>query len=175
MFALLIAFAPYRLERVISFLNPWSDPQDKGFQIIQALTSFSSGHFFGKGLGNSQGKLFFIPQAHSDFVFSVMGEEIGFLGIVIFVSLWTVFIMRGFRIARLSQKSHTYLIACGAVFLLFTQFLIHVWVNLALLPSKGMNLPFISTGGSNLVVVMALVGLLMNCAAQTISKKHDAT
>lgn len=162
----LIVVEPYRLQRVLSFLNPWADPGNKGFQILQALTSFSSGQFFGKGLGNSQGKLFFIPQAHSDFIFSVMGEEIGFLGIVIFLILWSIFILRGFRIAEMSKKPYIYLISSGVTFLLLTQSLIHMLVNLSLLPPKGMNMPFISTGGSNLIVVMALTGLLMNCAAR---------
>ncbi len=159
-----IYMAPYRLKRILTFLNPWSDPGNKGFQTLQALTSFSSGNIFGKGLGNSQGKLFFIPQAHSDYVFSIMGEEIGFFGILIFLTLWSLFIFRGFWITRHVKEPFVALLTAGATFILMTQSLIHIMVNIALLPPTGMNLPFISTGGSNVILCMALVGLLLNCS-----------
>jgi cell division protein FtsW len=162
----LVWFASYRKTRLLSFLSPWENPEGSGFQVLQALTAFSSGSWVGKGLGNSQGKLFFIPQAHSDFVFSVMGEEIGFLGILIFLVLWGTFIVRGFYVSSRCRKPYEQLIAAGAAFLLMSQSMVHIWVNLSLLPPKGMNLPFVSTGGSNLIYVLILSGLLVNCASR---------
>jgi cell division protein FtsW len=158
--------SPYRLKRVLTFLNPWADPMNQGFQIIQSLFSFSSGEIFGKGLGNSQGKLFFVPESHSDFVFAIMGEELGFIGIFVILFLWCSFLARGFKIARECKDTFSYLVASGSVFLLTLQSLIHMMVNLSLLPAKGMNMPFISTGGSNLILCLILTGLLLNCAAQ---------
>ena len=167
-----ITRSPYRLKRVLTFLNPWDDPMNKGFQVIQSLLSFSSGEIFGKGIGNSQGKLFFVPESHSDFVFAIMGEELGFIGITAFLLIWCGFIFRGFKIARQCHNDFTFLIASGSVFLLALQSVIHMMVNLSLLPAKGMNLPFMSTGGSNLMLCMALTGLLLNCA---IRNKFDST
>jgi len=162
--------SPYRIKRVLSFLNPWEDPMNQGFQVIQSLLSFSSGGFFGKGIGNSQGKLFFVPEFHSDFVFSIMGEELGLVGILLFLILWCCFIFRGFKIARLSKEPFVFILASGATFLLLLQSLIHMMVNLSLLPAKGMNLPFMSTGGSNLILCMILTGILLNCS--TRNKLH---
>lgn len=160
----MIVHSPYRMKRWLTFLNPWEDPMKHGFQVIQSLMSFSSGGLMGKGIGNSQGKLFFVPESHSDFVFAIMGEELGFLGIVVFISLWLCFVFRGFKIARQCGDPFSYLVASGAIFLLMLQSLIHMMVNLSLLPAKGMNLPFMSTGGSNLILAMILTGLLLNCA-----------
>ena len=160
----LILSSPYRMERLTSYLNPWADPFDTGFQLTQSLIAIGSGSFSGVGLGNSVQKLFYLPEAHTDFVFAVMAEEFGLIGVLLVIGLFAAFITRAFMIARRAE-------AHGNMFAAYTAYGIGVWlgmqglinigVNMGLLPTKGLTLPLMSYGGSSLIVVMAAIGLLL--------------
>ena len=160
----LIVSSPYRMERLTSYLNPWADPFDTGFQLTQSLIAIGSGSFSGVGLGNSVQKLFYLPEAHTDFVFAVMAEEFGLIGVLLVIGLFAAFITRAFMIARRAE-------AHGNMFAAYTAYGIGVWlgmqglinigVNMGLLPTKGLTLPLMSYGGSSLIVVMAAIGLLL--------------
>jgi cell division protein FtsW len=154
--------APYRVKRLLTFLDPWSDPQNSGFQIIQSYLAFANGHLFGEGIGNSNEKLFYLPEAYNDFIFSVLGEELGFIGVIFVVLLFLVFIYLGFKIAlEIKAKTNSYFIAT-VVFALGLQAFLNMGVVLGLLPTKGLNLPFISYGGSSLIANLMAIGLLMS-------------
>ncbi len=158
----LVMQVPYRRARLISFLDPWSDPEQKGFQVIQSMLSFSSGEFFGVGLGQGQGKLFFLPEAHTDFTLAVFGEENGFLGFSVLMFLYALLIHRGLKAAASAPSVFTRVLALS----LTSTFALNVFVNmgvaLGLLPTKGLTLPFLSYGGSSLFMLGLLFGLLIN-------------
>ncbi len=158
----LIITAPYRMRRMVSFINPWSDPQGAGFQLSQSQMAFGSGGFWGVGLGKSVQKLFYLPAAHTDFIFSIIGEELGFLGAVATVILFGVFIWQGTRIIRNTRDSFGYLLCVGIMVMLSMQVVVNMGVSIGALPTKGLPLPFISYGGSALIFNMAAVGLLLN-------------
>ncbi len=169
-FALYAVFhAGYRYKRLIAFLNPWNDPRNTGFQIIQSFLSLGSGHYFGCGLGNGQQKLFFLPAPHTDFIFSVIGEELGFIGVSIIILLFMIFLVRGFRIAYLAQSHFASYLALGITLMIGLQAVINLGVVMGLLPTKGIPLPFISYGGSCLFITLMGVGILLN-----ISKRLQA-
>jgi cell division protein FtsW len=161
----LITAAPYRLARLLAFLDPWQDQSGTGFQVIQSFLGFYNGGFWGQGLGNSKEKLFFLPEAHNDFICSVIAEEHGFLGIFILVGVWSLIILRGFKTA-LSQLSRQdlfgYLLASGLTLNLGLPFLLNLCVVLGLVPTKGLASPFLSYGGSALVMDCASVGVLLS-------------
>lgn len=161
-FYLLVMQVPYRRARVMSFLDPWADPEQAGFQVIQSLLSFSSGGATGVGLGQGQGKLFFLPEAHTDFTLAVLGEETGFIGFFIVMSLYAFLIFRGLRIAARSEDQFNRTLAVGLTTLFSMNVFINVGVALGLLPTKGLTLPFMSYGGSSLVSMGILFGLLLN-------------
>ncbi len=169
-FALYAVFhAGYRYRRLIAFLDPWKDPRSTGFQIIQSFLSLGSGQLFGCGLGNGQQKLFFLPAPHTDFILSVIGEELGFFGVFIIIVLFMFLLLRGFRIAYLAQSSFASYLALGITLMIGLQTVINLGVVMGLLPTKGIPLPFISYGGSCLLITLMGVGILLN-----ISKRLDA-
>ncbi|MDD5224778.1 MAG: putative lipid II flippase FtsW [bacterium] len=152
----------YRMRRVMVFLDPWSDPEGSGFQIIQSFVAFAHGGFLGQGLGEGSQKLFFLPEAHTDFIFSVIGEELGFLGVVALLLLYLVFTQRGIRIALKAPDLFASLLAFGIVIMVSFQALLNMGVVLGVLPTKGLTLPFISYGGTSLVVNLIGVGILLS-------------
>jgi len=157
-----IAMAPYRLRRITAFWDPWADPRGSGFQIIQSWLAFGNGGLLGQGIGASRQKLFYLPEAHTDFIFAVVGEELGFVGAAAFVALFSVLIWRGLRIGlRTSDPFGSYL-ALGITLLIATQTLVNLGVVTGLLPTKGLPLPFISFGGSALSMTMLSTGVLLN-------------
>jgi len=154
--------APYRVRRITAFLDPWSDPRGSGFQIIQSWLAFGNGGLVGQGIGGSRQKLFYLPEAHTDFIFAIVGEELGFIGAVTVVGLFVVLAWRGLRIGlRAADPFGTYL-ALGITVLIATQTVVNLGVVTGLLPTKGLPLPFISFGGSALLVTMLATGVLLN-------------
>lgn len=161
-FGILLA-APYRVKRVLAFLDPWKDPRGSGFQIIQSFLAFAHGSFFGQGLGNSNEKLFYLPEAYNDFIFSVVGEELGFIGVLVTALMFVGFIFIGFKMA-ISLKSRVGSIMVSTIiFAIGFQAFLNMGVVLGVLPTKGLNLPFISYGGSSIVANLAALGLIFAC------------
>ncbi|MCM8779616.1 MAG: putative lipid II flippase FtsW [Candidatus Omnitrophica bacterium] len=158
----LIFSVPYRRARIMSFLNPWADPQGSGFQIIKSQIALGSGKFFGLGLGHSKQKLFYLPAAHTDFIYSIIGEELGLLGTLAIVTLFILFIVKGLKIVRLTEDRFGYFLGLGIVLLISLRAMVNMGVSIGILPTKGLPLPFISYGGSSLVMDMLAVGLLLN-------------
>ncbi len=152
----------YRMRRIMSFLNPWEDYRDSGYQIIQSFVAMANGKFFGVGLGNSQQKLFYLPEPHTDFIFSIIGEELGFAGALLVLGLFATLTFRGFRVGLKVTDRFGSLLALGITFAISAQAIINIAVTLGLLPTKGIPLPFISLGGSALVIWMVSVGILTN-------------
>jgi cell division protein FtsW len=153
---------PYRVRRIISFLDPWKDPQGDGFQLVQSFIALGSGGITGVGLGSSQQKLAYLPESHTDFIFSIIGEEFGFIGLVVVVTLFLVLFVKGISIAYKAKDSFVYYLATGLSLMIALQALINFAVATGLLPTKGLPLPFISYGGSALLVNLAAVGILLN-------------
>lgn len=153
--------ADYRWQRITSFLDPWSDAQASGFQLVQSLLAFGSGGFFGVGLGAGEQKMFYLPGAHTDFVFAVVGEELGLAGTLGIVALFALIAGAGLRIAWSHTDRFAANLALGLTALLVLQTAINMGVAVGLLPTKGIALPFLSYGGSALVVNLAMVGMLL--------------
>jgi cell division protein FtsW len=153
---------PYRLRRIITFLDPWKDPQGAGFQLTQSFIAFGSGGLQGVGLGESRQKLAFLPEVHTDFIFSLIGEELGFIGAAAVVTLFLLLFFRGFFIARKTEDPFAYYLAMGISLMIAIQAIVNFAVVTGLAPTKGLPLPFISYGGSSLVVSLTAVGLLLN-------------
>ena len=161
----LIFKVDYRKERVIAFLNPYKDPKGTGFQLIQSIIAIGSGKIFGKGFGASRQKLFFLPSSYNDFIFSIIAEELGFLGATTIILLYIVFVILGFRIvlkAKEAKDDFAVLLALGIILLISLQAFINMGVSTGILPTKGLCLPFISYGGSSLVVNLTSIGILLN-------------
>ena len=158
----LILVAPYRLARIVSFLNPWSDPLGSGFQIIQSLYAIGPGGLLGLGLGNSIQKHFYLPEPQTDFIFSIISEELGFLGVLIISSLFLIIIYRGFKIAMKCNNNFGKYLAFGITFGLAFQTLLNLMVVVGLIPVTGVTLPFLSYGGSSLLITMLSMGILLN-------------
>lgn len=152
----------YALARIHAFLDPWADPEQKGFQVIQSMLSFSSGGITGAGLGQGQGKLFFLPEAHTDFTLAVYGEEMGFLGVLILLSLYGFVVLRGFQIAMKTEETFKRSLCLGLSMTFGFSVFINAGVVMGLLPTKGLTLPFLSYGGSSLVVLCFLFGMILN-------------
>ena len=154
--------APYRIRRVTPFLDPWSDPRGSGFQIIQSWLAFGNGGLLGQGIGGSQQKLFYLPEAHTDFIFAIVGEELGLVGALAIVGLFVVLAWRGLRIGLRAPDPFGAYLALGITVLIATQAVVNLGVVTGLLPTKGLPLPFISFGGSALLVTMLATGVLLN-------------
>ncbi|MFP5385439.1 MAG: putative lipid II flippase FtsW [Bacteriovoracia bacterium] len=161
-FGILIS-APYRVKRLLTFLDPWKDPRGSGFQVIQSFLAFANGSFFGQGLGNSNEKLFYLPEAYNDFIFSVVGEELGFVGVIVTVLMFISFIFIGLKMS-ISLKSRVgSIMVATIIFTIGFQAFMNMGVVLGVLPTKGLNLPFISYGGSSMVANLAALGLIFAC------------
>ena len=158
--ATLIFTSPYRRARVMGFLDPWSDPAHKGFQIIQSFIAFYHGEWFGVGLGNSREKLFYLPEAHNDFIFAVVGEELGLFGVLFFVGLFLTVVMRGMHAAQNLTQPFNRAVAIGISAMIGLQAFFNMGVVLGLLPTKGLPLPLISYGGTSLIMGLFMLGVL---------------
>ncbi len=156
----------YRLKRILTFLNPWNDPQGAGFQIIQSLIAIGSGSWWGSGISHSKQKFFYLPMQHTDFIFSIIAEETGFIGSTIIILLYALFLYFGMRIAWQLKKPFHIFATLGFTILLSLQALINIFVATGLLPTKGIGLPFISYGNSALICSCAMIGLILNMAAR---------
>lgn len=162
--AALAMASPYRLQRLVSYLDPWADQYGGGYQLTQSLIAFGRGEWFGMGLGNSIQKLFYLPEAHTDFIFAIMAEEFGLFGVVLMLGLFVAFIARILRISRRAMAADDKFaaLACFGVAAMFsTQVLINVGVASGFLPTKGLTLPFVSWGGSSLIANFALIGFIL--------------
>ena len=160
----LVLLKPYRVRRVLAYLNPWADPEGIGFQLIQSLVALGSGGLLGLGLGESRQKLFYLPAAHTDFIFSVIGEELGFFGTTAVLILLGLLFWLGIRMALQSPDSFGVFAGLGMIFLLALETLVHVGVTSGAIPTKGLPLPFVSYGGTSLVTNLMSIAILMNLA-----------
>lgn len=152
----------YRLDRIKVFLSPWSDPSRKGFQLIQSLIAIGSGWWFGKGPGNSVIKLNYLPQSHTDFIFSIIAEEIGFIGVVGIVSIFLFMFLRAYRISTQSSSSFLSILSYSSILILIIQAFFNIAMTVGLVPTKGIPLPFFSYGGSSIITTMILSGFILN-------------
>lgn len=159
---ILIAMKPYRVQRVLSFLDPWNDPQGAGFQIIQSLIAIGSGNITGVGIAQSKQKFFYLPMQHTDFIFSIIAEETGFIGASLLIGLYALFLYTGLCIARNLKDPFCYYTTIGYVLLTSIQALINLFVATGLMPTKGLGLPFISYGLSALLCNLVMLGLVIN-------------
>jgi cell division protein FtsW len=158
--------ADYRIRRLTSFLNPWEYPTDEGYQIIHSLMAFGTGGIWGSGIGRGYQKLFYLPEPHTDFIFSVIGEELGLVGVIIILSLYALILWRGISIARNAKDTFTAYLATGITVAIVLQVCVNMGVALGLLPTKGLTLPFLSYGGTSLLINMASIGILMSIGAK---------
>ncbi len=163
---LLVVRVPYRLNRVLAFLDPERDPYGIGYQIRQSLIAVGSGGWNGLGFAQSKQKLFFLPEPHTDFIYAVVGEELGFVGCLTLLLLFALLFRRGVRIALRADSPFGTFLGLGIVSMIAFQALINMSVTLSLLPTKGLPLPFISVGGSSIIVMLAAVGILLNISRQ---------
>ncbi|MCG8324403.1 MAG: putative lipid II flippase FtsW [Thiotrichales bacterium] len=162
--ATLAVLSPYRMQRLMSFIDPWQDPFNTGFQLTQALIAFGRGDWFGVGLGSSVQKLFYLPEAHTDFVFAVLAEELGLLGVVVVILLFGFLVIRSLIIGQMAESSGQLFagyFAYGIGLLLGVQSFINIGVNMGLLPTKGLTLPLMSYGGNSVFVTCVLLGILL--------------
>jgi len=165
--AAFVVLSPYRLARVASFLNPEADPLGKGHQALQSLVAVGSGGLLGVGLGDGRQKLFYLPEAHTDFIYAVVGEEAGLIGTVVLLSLFSAVLWRGYRITQRASGGYLKLCAMGFVLLLVVQAFMNMSVVLSLAPNKGIPLPFISYGPNSLIASMACLGFLLSISKDT--------
>lgn len=162
----LVMNVDYRRRRILAYLNPWEDPTNTGFQIIQSWLAFGNGGVIGQGLGEGKQKMFYLPEAHTDFILSVVGEELGLIGVVVIAAMFLMLVLRGVRVALMSQDPFGRFLAFGIVTLLGIQAFVNMGVVTGLLPTKGLALPFISYGGSSLIVTLFAVGILLNVSTR---------
>jgi len=160
--AAMLLFVPWRFQRLVTFTNPWADPQNSGFQVVQSLIAVGSGGTAGLGFAQGRQKMFFLPFAHSDFIFAVVGEELGLFGALAVLLVFGVLLWRGVRVALRAPDRFGMLLGLGLVAAIVVQALFNISVALSLLPTKGIPLPFISYGGSSLVPTLVAVGILLN-------------
>lgn len=157
--------AEYRLKRLLVFLDPWPHKSAEGYQIVHSLMAFGSGGILGEGIGKGYQKLFYLPEPHTDFIFSVIGEELGLVGVMTVIVLYGLIIWRGIRIAEMAKDNFGSFLALGLTMVIGLQACVNMGVTLGLLPTKGLTLPFLSYGGTSLLISMASVGILMNIEA----------
>jgi len=162
----LMLSAKYRVRRLMSFLDPWQYPADEGYQIVHSLMAFGTGGIWGTGIGKGYQKLFYLPEPHTDFIFSVIGEELGLLGILVIIGLYLLILWRGIIIAHNASDPFGTFLAFGLTIALGLQVIVNMGVTLGLLPTKGLTLPFLSYGGTSLLLNMASIGILMNIRAK---------
>lgn len=157
----------YRVQRLFTFFDPWADPTGSGYQIIQSLYALGPGHIFGSGLGQGRQKLFYLPEPHNDFIFAVIGEELGFIGAVAILLLFLLIIWRGYQIAVKAPDLFSSLLAAGIIFVFGLQVLINIAVVTASMPVTGINLPLISAGGSSVFFTLISIGILLSISRYT--------
>ncbi len=162
----LLFSVPYRRKRMLAFINPWLDEKGTGFQIVQSFIALGSGGIFGVGLGQSKQKLFYLPASHTDFIFSIIGEELGFLGLISVLILFFVLIWQGLRAAFKTEDLFRKNLIFGIVFMIAFEVIVNIGVSTGSLPTKGLPLPFISYGGTSLVMHMVGIGLLLNASRE---------
>ncbi len=163
----LVFHSDYRLKRWWAFLHPWKDPRGIGFQIVHSFLAFGSGGLFGVGLGNGKQKLFYLPEPHTDFIFSIVAEEMGLLGVAVIITLFGVLVIRGITVAVNARDLYSSYLALGLTTLIGLQVLVNMGVVMGLLPTKGLTLPLISYGGSSLVMTFLSVGVLLNISSES--------
>jgi len=167
---MLAVTSPYRARRLTAFRNPWEDPFDSGFQLVQSLIAIGRGEWFGVGLGSSVQKLFYLPEAHTDFVFAVLAEEFGFVGVVVVLALFAVLVGRALAVSRNAARAglqfQSYVAAAIGIWLGLQAF-VNIGVNMGLLPTKGLTLPLLSYGGSSMLVTLAWLGVLLRVHHET--------
>ncbi len=161
----------YRMLRILTFMNPWDDPLNTGYQITNSLKAIGSGGLFGKGIGLGMQKMHYLPEPHTDFIFAIIGEELGLIGVLAIFSLYTMILITGSQIAKNSDTMFGTITAAGLTLYIGVQVIINTGVALGVLPTKGLTLPFISYGGTSLVVNMAAMGILMNIGASIRNEK----
>ena len=162
--------ADYRIRRLTSFMDPWRYPTEEGYQIIHSLMAFGTGGLWGSGIGRGYQKLFYLPEPHTDFIFSVIGEELGLIGVLVILGLYTLILWRGVGIARNAKEPFSAYLALGITAAILLQVCVNMGVALGLLPTKGLTLPFLSYGGTSLLINMASIGILMNIGAKNAWK-----
>jgi cell division protein FtsW len=160
--AMLVWHSRYRLQRVLAFLDPWADPRGYGYQAVESLLGFGSGGALGVGLGGSHQKLFFLPAAHTDFILSIVGEELGFAGVALVLGTFALLVLRGLRAARAASDGFGCYLALGLTLLLSLEAIVNAGMALALLPTKGMALPFLSYGMSSEIASCIAAGILLS-------------
>ena len=163
----LIWQADYRLKRWLAFIDPWDDPRGIGFQIIHSFLAFGSGGLFGVGLGNGKQKLFYLPEPHTDFAFSIVAEELGFLGVSVIIVLFSILIVRGIKVALNAPDLYSTYLALGLTCFIGLQVVVNMGVVMGLLPTKGLTLPLISYGGTSLVLNFLSIGVLLNISSRS--------
>ncbi len=161
----LIMNVAYRKRRILAFLNPWEDPQNSGFQIIQSWLALGAGGLFGVGLGEGKQKLFYLPEAHTDFILAVVGEELGFLGVIVIIGMFFLLVQRAMRIAVAAPDIFGRFLALGIAVLFGIEASVNMCVVTGMIPTKGLALPFISYGGSSLLISLFAVGILLNISS----------
>jgi cell division protein FtsW len=175
---LLVYIEPYRMQRLITFMDPWADQFDSGYQLTQSLIAFGRGEWFGVGLGNSVQKLFYLPEAHTDFVFAIFAEEFGLLGALTVVGLFSVMIARILQIGRRAEQSRQLFnayVAFGVALMISAQVFINIGVNIGLLPTKGLTLPFLSYGGSSLMICCISLAIIFRIDREQIEQRGKTT
>ena len=175
--ALLVLFSPYRLKRITGFLDPFVDPSGNGYQIIQALISYVNGGWFGVGLGSGVQKMYFLPEAHTDFLFSVVGEELGFVGLLVIILLYVLLVWRIFKIAIMAERNnHQFaaILTYGIGIWLGFQSFINMGVNMGMLPPKGLTLPLMSYGGTSVLVTLVALGLVFRVFHEASEEQDES-
>ncbi|MBN2547013.1 MAG: putative lipid II flippase FtsW [Spirochaetes bacterium] len=164
---IMIIFAPYRTKRIFAFLNPWEDPLGSGWHYIQSMKCFALGKWFGRGIGESIQKNSNLPEAHTDYIFAIIGEEGGVFISLIIIILYAIFVIVGFNIARRAIDKYSFILASGITVFVFIQAMINIGVVLGVLPATGITLPFVSSGGTSMVVYLYASGILMNISIRS--------
>ncbi len=169
-----LIYAEYRVKRLLSFLDPWQYPAAEGYQVVHSLMAFGTGGLWGTGIGKGHQKLFYLPEPHTDFIFSIIGEEVGLVGVLVIIGLYGLVLMKGIQIACNAPDAFGSLLAFGLTTAMGLQVCINMGVALGLLPTKGLTLPFLSYGGTSLLLNMASIGILLNIKASinTMPKKR---
>ena len=168
----LVIWSPYRLQRVTAFLDPWADVENSGYQLAQALIAFGRGEWFGVGLGNGIQKQFYLPEAHTDFIMAVIGEEFGLVGTLLVVTLFVIIVWRAFRIGAEAQaqgRRFSAYVAYGFGLWIGMQSFINIGVNVGLLPTKGLTLPLMSYGGNSIIVACLVIAILARIGYETVA------
>ncbi len=166
-----IASSPYRLKRWLAFLNPWEYRHDAGYQIAESLMSIGSGGLFGLGLGDGRQKLYYVPEAHNDFIFSIIGEELGLCVVAVVMALYGIIVWRGVRAASSASEPFGTYLALGITALIAFQAVVNMAVAMGMMPTKGLTLPFVSYGGNSLVVLMGASGILLSVSAHSVRRR----